>query len=852
MPYSIQNSSTETSHKETIIPIQTDNKTYLENKQSESNTTTEIVNSDQNSEGIVQTPIPKKCALDFFKNIIKENESEQNFLKETEKPLPPNFHSDTSRKETHHHVESQYQPGVTSPVFPHTDDQIPTEFSKNILSERVESKSQTWKPVSPVPQPFQNPYPETPLYLEPGPPPEICYTPNVAPPPKENFTERIKKMEAYHQATSVADAPQGGIKIFPKKEPSPAYKPPEPVVQPYKPTQEYRPMVEEQVRRTKEVSYRETSLPSHGPVLRPQADVNVRPTSPRPSAEGVSMEKLWTTKLHKESEVTHPASPVARPFSPKPNVVSELRESSSHTEIKRSASPRPSAEGVKMDKMWAHATNQSQHTPHPTSLMPEGIPPPAKKDAEDEEAKRLAWSRKYLEEGETSSRTVKTVTQHNSPTPAPAYNPPISKPPTTQFTPKPAYVAAPPPPYKAPTPVHHVSPPREQPRIQSSFDQSSSYKQSSYQSNQKTNAPWVKSDSSQNVVTPPWVKPSPPPTPSHSSMSQNFSSEDRSFSSTTQQRPAQFNGYSKPNTYAPFQPKLSENQYYKVESHENESRQFNTPTFSPYSSQNSNQSNSNMVQQSFSSQTMKESSYQSGGSFSNVQQAPTSFSESSVVEEHHLKPSLAKKVWPLVQNSSSSYTPVVPNLTSAPVTETFHSYERSNTDNGFIEKEIKTQKSFQTTEKKFSYPPPCRSSLQSKIAAFEEKSYQSDYDSKFDSSDSEIRRTGSLKRPQRPSSASSAYGTLPKTFGRSNSFSNANYETSQQRYTEEIIPGLKPGSPPQILHASQFYGNQKRNGYNQGDSGYMADTEDFQSKLSQDGSSYVTTTNKKVRPCVFA
>ncbi|KAL1455864.1 hypothetical protein WDU94_000636, partial [Cyamophila willieti] len=868
MPYSIQSSTTETSHKETIIPVQTDNKTYLENQQTE--TTTRVIDSDQTAEGIEHTSIPKKCALDFFKNIIQENETEQKFLKETEKPLPPSFQSDSKRK-----------PGATSPAFPHSDDHIPTEFSRNILSEKVETKSQTWKPVSPVP------YDDTPLYLEPGPPPEICYTTDAPPQPTETFAERIKKMEEKKETTTTA----------------------EPVRPPYKPF-ESKPVVEERCTRTivdssghteQTFGRRVTSPPTQpdhlGPVLRPQADIHVRPTSPRPSAEGVSMEKLWTTKIHKESEITRPASPLARPPSPKSNVISEIRESS-QTEVKRCVSPKPSTEGVRMDKMWAHASSQ-QTTSHPTSLMP-NIPVPTKQDDEDEEAKRLAWSRKYLQEEETSTRTVKTVSQpsapvynppstpapvykpptpapapvykpptpapapvykpptpapapaykpptpspvynppptpapvyhpptlapvYHPPTPAPVYNPPAVKPPTPQFTPKQSYVAAAPPPYKAP--VHHVSPPREQTKLQSSFDQSSSYNQSSYQTTQKTTPPWVKSETSQNVVTPPWVKPSPPSTPSHSSVSQNFSLEDR-FSSTSQQRqvPIQYNGYTQT-----FPPKPAGNQYYKVESQENESRQYKTPTFSPQSS---------VVQESFSSQTVKE--YQSSGS---TQQLPGTFSESSVVEEHHLKPSVAKKMWPLVQNSSSSYTPTVPNFTSEPVVESSYSYERSNTDNGFVEKEVKTQKSFQKTEKQFAYPPPCRSSLKSKIAAFEEKNYHSDYDSKFDSSDSEIRRTGSLKRSSRPSSAAS-YSTLPKTYGRSSSACNFNkvYETTQRQFsqTEEVIPGLKPGSPPQILHASQF----KRKGYNTGDSGYMADTEDFQSKVSQDGSGFVSSSNKK-------
>lgn len=854
MPYSIQSSSSQT-HKETIIPVQADNKTYIENQQAESTTTTQVVNNDQvDSVGIEHKPIPKKCALDFFKNIIKENENEQTFLKETEKPLPPSFYSD-NKKEVYHAEKTEYQPSL----FPHTDNEIPSEFSRSTFAE---TKTNTWKPVSPVPQP----YTDTPLYLEPGPPPEMCFAPPVK--PKETFTEKIKKMEDTHKESYMTEAPYG-VKSAPER----------------------RPVVEEQCRRTtvessgqrdynsgKKVMSPPTYQPEyngHGPVLRPQADIHVRPTSPRPSAEGVSMEKLWTTKLQKETEVVRPASPLARP--PSPKVISEIRESS-HSEMRRCVSPRPSAEGVKMDKMWAHAANN--RTPHPASLMPE-IPVPDKKDAEDEEAKRLAWSRKYLQEEEVSStRTVNsTVTQpvapptpapvykpptpapvykpptpapapvYKPPTPTPVYNPPKQPPtPTSQFPPKPSYATPPPPPYTAP--VHHVSPPRELPK-QQSFDQNSFYKQqSAYQTNQKVNAPWVKNETPQNVVTPPWVKPSAPSTP-QSSFKQNYnSSDDRSYSSSTQQKPAQFNNYSKPNAYPPFQPKPAASQQYRVESQESEIKQYRTPEFSPYNNQNSNQSNSSVVQQSYSSQTVQES-YQSGSNqFSNTQQIPGSYSESSVVEEHHLKPSLANKVWPLVQNSSSSYSPVAPNFTSEPVTESTYSHEVIKTDNGYIEKEIKTQKSVHQEEKKFSYPPPCRSALQSKIAAFEEKNYHSDYDSRFDSSDSEMRkRSGSLKRLDRPSSVT-GFKTLPKTYGRSNTY-NMEYQTRAftNSDTSDVIPGLKPGSPPQILHASQLY---KKKGHNQGDSGYMADTEEtFQSKMSQEGSNIVGSTTKKDKVRAF-
>ncbi|XP_063235498.1 titin isoform X2 [Bacillus rossius redtenbacheri] len=73
-----------------------------------------------------------------------------------------------------------------------------------------------------------------------------------------------------------------------------------------------------------------------------------RAASPRPSAEGVAMEKLWTP--HKPSE---PEPLIPRPVSAGPQ---------------RAASPKPSMEGLAMDKLWAHK--------HPDSALKRAWPPP--------------------------------------------------------------------------------------------------------------------------------------------------------------------------------------------------------------------------------------------------------------------------------------------------------------------------------------------------------------------------------------------------------------------------------------------------------------------------------------------
>lgn len=119
---------------------------------------------------------------------------------------------------------------------------------------------------------------------------------------------------------------------------------------------------------------------SSGPILRPAAsEIPLRATSPRPAAEAISMERLWTSHRTSESENTTAFKPVSpklpvRPASPKLPVrpvsdgytmsrdfSSEARTYSS-TEQKRGPSPRPSSEGLAMERLWA------PHKPFESSL----------------------------------------------------------------------------------------------------------------------------------------------------------------------------------------------------------------------------------------------------------------------------------------------------------------------------------------------------------------------------------------------------------------------------------------------------------------------------------------------------
>jgi len=99
----------------------------------------------------------------------------------------------------------------------------------------------------------------------------------------------------------------------------------------------------------------------------PSTSESLRPTSPRPSAEALVMEKLWASRRTPEPEVVDlPVVPLKEIQVPKPlvtesmemHVASTITKSSvQETDIRRAASPRPSAEGIAMEKLW---------TPHKT------------------------------------------------------------------------------------------------------------------------------------------------------------------------------------------------------------------------------------------------------------------------------------------------------------------------------------------------------------------------------------------------------------------------------------------------------------------------------------------------------
>lgn len=201
------------------------------------------------------------------------------------------------------------------------------------------------------------------IILEPGPPPEMGYIPKEAvPKTREPMAERVKKLESSQRQLSPVEIPPGAVKIFPiipkRKETSESTyeKKYSSCIKEYKNSLRKNTSFEKQSDtiqetpniRVSEIGESRKETESSCPIYRLQADLDVRPLSPRPSAEGVNMERLWSQKKTVE-EQSH-----LRPVTPRGFNVEENSSAFRQTDQQRSLSPLPSAEGVAMDKLWAH------------------------------------------------------------------------------------------------------------------------------------------------------------------------------------------------------------------------------------------------------------------------------------------------------------------------------------------------------------------------------------------------------------------------------------------------------------------------------------------------------------------
>jgi len=229
--------------------------------------TTEKQISVQN-ENIENASITKKSALQFFKNVIEDNKVEKSSnstiassagIYKRESPIDK-FNSNSSN--------------FASDVYNKT-----YNIEENVSSSSFKQSN------------------DAEVILEPGPPPTFDYMPRAQSVKKDQMTERLRRLSTNQKLLSPEQIPSGAVRIFPdvtseiKQE----------VVEESCVKKEFikSGLSEDTIAHT-HVPTSYTPLPHsepHVPLLRPQADIEVRPGSPRPSAEAISMEKLWT-KAH--------------------------------------------------------------------------------------------------------------------------------------------------------------------------------------------------------------------------------------------------------------------------------------------------------------------------------------------------------------------------------------------------------------------------------------------------------------------------------------------------------------------------------------------------------------------------
>lgn len=368
---------------------------------------------EEENEDIDRSSITKRSALDFFKTKMKENEeATKNPEPVKSKPLLHSISTEESEIPPSPEVFSKQSEIVSQLKTVHlkqesTEDKMTPSKPVDAISLAKESYSivqeekssfnkfefeekitepilktiQLQRKEIPSPAVFENGF-----NLTPEPPPEMGFIPkpekvvSERKSRREDISEKVKRLEEFHKVSSPVDIPSGGVRLFPIVFPKPET--PVEQKQEIKETKKVETertietlpplswLIDEPVKKEEKIEtvrkqeiYEEkfekkvqsppawtvkpfSPVPKNDRVQFLQQEA--RPVSPRPSAEGLAMEKLWATKtLEEESRtvIVETPKPISKPET------SFFRPASS-LEPLRPASPRPSAEGVAMEKLW--------------------------------------------------------------------------------------------------------------------------------------------------------------------------------------------------------------------------------------------------------------------------------------------------------------------------------------------------------------------------------------------------------------------------------------------------------------------------------------------------------------------
>lgn len=343
------------------------------------------------NENIETSTIAKKDALSFFESITKESEpmpkGPKEMIKLTEKgqvqeakvgKLTKNYEQATFQevKKSTETKPSEFQAtkkavqdiftkleqgsssrGVENKLFEFPYESFkPTEIKKTAVEERIISDSF-------ISQTESSETLMKSFNLVPEPPPEICYMPKPEEAKKKHpdvFVKAKQLQESFDKTLSPIDAPIGGVKIFPTSTP----KIPEPI-KPVEPTFTIPPPFELE---KKEV-FEETCI---------KRDVCGKKENKYFKEEKMEPSKYASVSSTSVLRSTSPSRPwsSSSDVETKSHVSTDLSEyrchsaASSHQEILRATSPKPSADALAMEKSWAKKYADSNRKSWPPQVEP--------------------------------------------------------------------------------------------------------------------------------------------------------------------------------------------------------------------------------------------------------------------------------------------------------------------------------------------------------------------------------------------------------------------------------------------------------------------------------------------------
>lgn len=308
-----------------ITPVQTDFKTE------EISSETEATES-----GIQTSSISKQSSLQYFVKKIK-GEEESTVIKDTKEvkiePIKPDVYKkfeDTSKT---------------------TEIKIEKDFTRPPETQKIQQTK--------IFEEFQ---------LTPEPPPEICYIPKSdSIKTREEISEKIKILEE-KQELPPTEIPRGGVKILPTPAkidtPTPKFE-----AKTVSSTTDSSFSSLKQEKTFSETSTFSSFKHTESTLKQKQTPTEFRPTSPRPSAQALEMEKLWTTP--KSPDIDRPTSAASYSASEKHVYTRPLSEQSGEYSER-------SVTAHEMEKTWAHKFSETHmEKSWPPSQQEKSVVPPS-------------------------------------------------------------------------------------------------------------------------------------------------------------------------------------------------------------------------------------------------------------------------------------------------------------------------------------------------------------------------------------------------------------------------------------------------------------------------------------------